>query len=149
VKLGEALAQAADLQEEIRLLKARVAAAARYREGCEPPEGTGVLMAAARDAIAALADLDRRIRRTDAATELGARWTIADALAHRDHLDVKRDFMTSAADAALPGPHEAPAPTRTDLPAGSLRAEAGELARERRQVDAAIQAAAWATDLLD
>jgi hypothetical protein len=155
VKLGEALSQASDLRKELPRLKSRIAAAGRYQEGGEPPEDADYLIGTAREKVDELAALVRRINRTNAATEVRPGYTITDAIADRDHLGLKREHVTSAADAGGPDRYEAlrrtrsELVTRTDLHVGDLRAEADGLAKARRELDALIQQADWATDLLE
>jgi hypothetical protein len=155
VKLGEALAQASDLRKEIPRLKARIAAAARYQEGGEPPEDANIVLTSAREKIDALAGLVRRINRTNSAAEIRPGYTITDAIAERDHLGLLREFVTSAADAGGPDRYEAlrrtrsELVTRTDLLVGDLRTDADRLAKARRELDALIQQADWVTELLD
>jgi uncharacterized protein DUF6847 len=155
VKLGEALAQVSDLRKEIPRLQSRIQAVARYQEGSEPPEDTVALMTAARAAVADMAGLVRRINRTNAGTEISPGRTITDAIAERDRLGLLRNVITSAADAAGPDRYDllrrtrSELVTKTDMPVRDLRAEADRLARDRRLLDAQIQQADWATDLLD
>jgi hypothetical protein len=155
VKIGEALAQASDLRTEISQLQSRITASARYQEGDQPSEDAAALIDAARTKVAELASLVRRINRTNAATEISPSRTITDAISERDHLGLLRTVVTGAANAAGPDRFEAmrrtrsELVTRTDLPVTDLRAEADKLARDRRLLDAQIQQADWATELLD
>ena len=155
MKLGEALAQASELRKEIPRLQQRISAAARYQEGGEPPEDAGILLVTVREKTAELAALVRRIHRTNAVTEISPGRTITDAIAERDRLGLLRGVVTAAADAAGPDRYDllrrtrSELVTKTDLPVPHLRGEADALARDRRLLDAQIQQADWATELLD
>ncbi len=95
----------------------------------------------------------RRINRTNlSATLSGGGTTLTDALARRDALTLRygnlKTLVSTASDRV---PRYGRAEIRI-LPAvevGPLRRRMDELARERRELDTAIQQANWATDLIE
>ena len=158
VKLGEALAEAHQLRGEIAQGRGHIAAIARYQEGDTPAEDARDLVGAVTEKIQRLQVLVARINRTNSSTEIAPGTTITDAIAQRDGLGAAREFLATAADAAAGGGDRMGLMVRhtrselrlvTDLDVRSLRAEIGRLAKERRELDARLQALNWTADLLD
>lgn len=58
------------------------------------------LLAAARETVAEIENLVRRINRTNGATDLEPGFTVTDAIARRDALALRRRLVTAVADAA-------------------------------------------------
>jgi hypothetical protein len=96
----------------------------------------------------------RRINRTNlSATLLGGQTTLTDALARRDALTLRYGNLKTLVSTALRErmPRYGRAEIRI-LPAvevAPLRRRMDELARQRRELDTAIQQANWATDLIE
>lgn len=155
MKLAEALAVRADAQKRLEQLRSRAADSARYQEGEPPAENAAQLLQAAREAIDEIEDLVRRINRTNSTTEVEAGVSITDAIARRDALRTSRSVVVAVADAASGHQHDWGRQLRselrfvTEVPVAELRGEADRLARDFRELDTKIQAANWATELLD
>ncbi len=161
MKLAEALALRGDAQKRLAQLQSRAVASARYQEGEEPAERSTDLLAQARATTDEIEALIRRINRTNAATELEPGVTITDAIAQRDVLALRRKLVTAVADAAAGhrgGPEihmwaerqmRSELRQLTDVPVGDLRREADDLARRHRELDVRLQAANWATELIE
>jgi hypothetical protein len=153
VKLAEALALRADAARQVERLRARIVANARFQEGEEPTEDAAALLAEAGRVLDELEGLIRRINRTNAATRMGPEGTITDALARRDVLRARHSVVTAAADAAAG--HGTGRQLRSELkmltalPVAQLRAQADDLARQVRELDARIQQSNWEFDLLE
>jgi hypothetical protein len=159
MKLAEALSLRSDAQKRLAQLQARAVASARYQEGEDVPEDANALLAEAREVVAEIESLIRRINRTNAATELEPGLTITDAIARRDALAAERSVVVSIADAAAgSGGGRGAGFNRqlrselrflTDVPIPQLRADADALARQYRELDTRLQEVNWTTDLLD
>lgn len=157
VKLAEALALRSDTQKRLAQVQAAAEAAARHQEGEEPPESAVRLLSEGRDLIGALEGLVKAINRTNSHTELSPGVTLTDAIAQRDALNSRRNFVTAVANAGtLSGRGFAWARQMrselrviTAVPVADLRAEVNDLARRHRELDVQIQQANWTTDLID
>jgi hypothetical protein len=152
MKLGEALVLRKDLQTRIEQLRARLKDAVLVQEGEKPPEDPQKLLGQVMEAADALADLIAKINRTNMTTRLPAGGTLTEALARRDVLTVKQVTLRQVAGAVAERPQRyglAEIRTLVTVDVAALRAQADELARERRELDTAIQATNWQVELLD
>jgi hypothetical protein len=158
MKLAEALSLRSDAQKRLAQLQARAVASARFQEGEDVPEDANALLAEAREVVAEVESLVRRINRTNAAVELEPGITITDAIARRDALASERSVLVAIADAAAGSGARAGGFGRqlrselrflTNVPIPQLRTEADALARQYRELDTRLQEANWTTELLD
>jgi predicted ATP-grasp superfamily ATP-dependent carboligase len=155
VKVAEALALRAAATRRVEQLRTRVVANARFQEGEEPTEDAAALLAEAGAVLDELEDLIRRINRTNAATVMGPEGTITDALARRDVLRARHSVVTAAADAAAGRGQGTGRQLRSELkmltalPVAGLRSQAGDLARQLRELDVRIQQSNWQFDLVE
>lgn len=152
MKLGEALTLRSDFQTRIEQLRSRLKSVALVQEGDTPAEDPQALLAEVMQAADELAGLIARINRTNLVTRLPDGETITDALARRDVLTLKQLTLRQVADAAAErqpryGLAEIRAVATIDV--ATLRGQADQLARERRELDVALQAANWQTDLIE
>jgi hypothetical protein len=152
VKLGEALTRRADLQARLTHLTTRLRASAVVQEGDKPPEDPERLLAELDTLSAELESLIASINLTNAASALPDGRTVTAALARRDVLARRQSVLRSAADAVT----EAQARySRSEirmirqLDVVRLHKGADDLARERRELDTAIQEHNWTTDLIE
>jgi Family of unknown function (DUF6847) len=152
MKLGEALTVRSDLQTRIEQLRGRLQAAAVVQEGETPPEDPQALLA---DLLRSADELERligRINRTNIATRLADGRTLTDALARRDVLGVRQLAVRQLAEAASDRQQRyglAEIRTLPTVDVGALRVQADDFARERRELDAAIQEANWLTEVVE
>jgi len=160
MKLAEALLLRADRKRAHDQLRARAQSAARFQEGEPPAEAAADLLARADRALGQLETLIRQINLTNAITKLPSERTMTAALAERDVLTLRHALYTAVADAAsgsrapgLHGPMERQMRSElryvTDLPVAQLRQTADQIAERRRLLDAEIQEANWATELVE
>lgn len=154
MKLAEALAARADAQARLQELRTRIAANARHQEGEAAAEDPNALIEEAERVVGELARLVRLINATNAASALEGPGTITAAIAERDSLSLRHRIVSEAASHATGSAREfrltrSELRTVSDLDVAALRARADQLARQRRQLDLRIQAADWATDLLE
>lgn len=150
MKIAEALILRADCQKRYEQLKARIVRSAKVQEGDQPAENPRELIAELERVVSELADLIKRINRTNAATNFRDGQTVSDALAERDVLAMRRGFYAGLADAAAVTQDRF---MRTELKyvstidVGETQKRADGLAKDYREMDARIQELNWQTEL--
>ncbi|MEA2524950.1 MAG: hypothetical protein QOF73_2177 [Thermomicrobiales bacterium] len=152
MRLAEALILRADAQKRIEQLKQRLLRNAKVQEGDAPAENPGDLIQEFERVAVDLIRLIQQINRTNVVTTLAAGATVSDALALRDVLAkqhaVFRDLAATATiDQSRYSRSEVKFVSTVDVAAMQRRAD--DLARQYRELDAAIQATNWSTDLLE
>jgi hypothetical protein len=149
--LGEALTVRADTQRRLAELRTRLLAAAQTQEGEAPAEDPRALLAEFEQAAAELEELIARINRTNLTVQLATGESLTGALARRDVLALRYQTLRGLADAASAQPEryslrEIKVTATVDV--AEIRRRADALARERRELDIALQAANWANTLV-
>ena len=151
MKLAEALAERSDCQNRIEEIRKRLVRSARVQEGEQPAEDTTELLAEAERVYARMLELVSAINRTNSKTAFDEKRSISDAIAERDMVGKRRDFLAGIADAAS---------TRQDrysksevrfvatVSVGKLQAEVDQLAKRYRDVDTRLQELNWKTELI-
>lgn len=150
MKLGEALTRRGDLQTRVGELRNRMTQSARVQEGEKPHEDPAALL----DEFDAVADeLERligQINRANLTVRLPDGRTLTEALARRDSLTLRHQTLRALAEAAGEK-HDrysrSEIKIESTVPVAEIRQKADALARERRELDVAIQEANWANDL--
>jgi hypothetical protein len=151
MKLAEALANRADLKRRIEQMRGRLQKSALVQEGERPPEDPQALLDETERLVTELEEYVRRINKTNlSATLEGGETTLTDALARRDALTLRygtlKTLVSTASD-RVPRYGRAEIRILSAVEVGPLRRRMDELARERRELDTAIQQANWAIDL--
>ena len=152
MKLSEALILRADCQKRIEQLRQRLVRSAQVQEGDQPPENPQALIAELEATVNELADLIKRINKTNSLTNLQEGITISDALAARDTLLLKRSVYDSLVNAAAVNQSrysQAEIKSFSTVNIAELQAYMDRLSRDYRELDTRIQEANWNTDLLD
>ncbi|HSE23030.1 MAG TPA: DIP1984 family protein [Pyrinomonadaceae bacterium] len=90
MKLAEALILGADCQKRFEQLKARLLRSAKVQEGEDPAENPAELLVELENVSNELVDLVKRINKTNSNTLFANDQTVADVLAERDVLVLKR-----------------------------------------------------------
>ena len=151
MKLAEALAERSDCQNRIEEIKKRLIRSARVQEGDQPAEDTTDLLAETERIFARLLELVSAVNRTNSKTAFDNERSISDAIAERDVVGKRRDFLAGIADAAS---------TRQDrysksevrfvatVSVGKLQTEVDQLAKRYREVDTRLQELNWKTELI-
>ena len=152
MKLAEALALRADVQKRLEQMRERLRMSALVQEGDQPPEDPQALLAELERMLADLTGLIARINRTNLATQLPDGTSVTDALARRDTLALHQSILRAVADAASARIDRY---TRSEIrrmatvDVAALRQQLDEVAKQRRELDTAIQAANWTTELVE
>lgn len=151
MKLAEALAERSDCQKRLEEIQNRLASSARIQEGEEPAEDSSELLAETDRIYARLLELISAINRTNSRTTFENERTISDAIAERDVLVKRRNFLAGVAGSAS---------SRWDrysksevryvmtVPVAKLRADGDQLAKRYRELDLRIQELNWKTELI-
>jgi hypothetical protein len=151
MKLAEALAERSDCQKRIEEIRTRLVRSARVQEGDQPAEDTNELLLESERVFARLLELVSAINRTNSKTAFDSERTISDAIAERDVVGKRRDFLSGIADAAS---------TRQDrysksevrfvatVPVGKLQGAMDQYAKRYRELDTLLQELNWKTELV-
>jgi len=151
MKLAEALAERSDCQIRIEEMKKRLIRSARVQEGEEPAEDTTELLAETERVFARLLELVSAINRTNSKTAFGDERSISDAIAEREVVGKRRDFLVGIAEAGS---------TRQDrysksevrfvatVSVGKLQTQVDRLAKRYRELDTRLQELNWKTELI-
>jgi hypothetical protein len=152
MKLAEALVLRADIQKRIEELRGRLKESALIQEGEKPPEDPQELLAELDRLLNQLAGLIARINRANLQTSLPGGPTLTEALAQRDVIALRQSVLESLAEAATGRLNRY---SRTEIrqvatvDVAAVRKQVDQLAQRRRELDTAIQATNWATDLIE
>ncbi|HEY6188433.1 MAG TPA: DIP1984 family protein [Pyrinomonadaceae bacterium] len=152
MKLAEALILRADCQKRFEQLKARILRSAKVQENDQPAENPQELIVESERVADELADLIKRINRTNSTTAFDDLRTISDALAERDVLVLRRGLYGDLAQAASVTQVQY---IRTEVKfvstvnVSETQKQADALARAYRELDARIQELNWQTEVVD
>jgi hypothetical protein len=153
MKLAEALANRTDLQRRVEQMPTRLQKSALIQEGETPPEDPQELLEETERLVSELEGYVRRINRTNlSATLADGETTLTDALARRDALALRYGnlkTLVSSASERLPRYGRSEIRILPAVEVAPLQRRMDEVARERRELDTAIQAATWTTDLVE
>ena len=151
MKLAEALAARSDCQKRLDEIKDRLERSIRIQEGEQAAEDPGELLAEADRIHTRLLELISAINRTNSRTAFDGERTVSDAIAERDVLGKRRDFLARVAGSGSPRLDRY---LRSELryvmtvPIGKLLTDADQLARQYRELDLRIQEINWKTELI-
>ncbi|WP_139491810.1 DIP1984 family protein [Brevibacillus dissolubilis] len=151
MKLAEALLERADYQKRLEQLRERLSRNAKVQEGDKPQEDPQTLLHEVTQLNRDLTDLVKRINRTNSTVGMEPYGTIADALIQRESIMRHRGILQKLIDNASImdmryGHSEIKIVSTVDV--ASLQKQVDRLSKEFRQVDTAIQAINWSTDLM-
>ena len=150
MKLAEALILRADCKKRLEQLKARVIRNAKVQEGDQPAEQPQELLAEVERVSRELADLVKRVNRTNSAIVFGDGLSLSDALAERDSLSLRYHLYSDLAQAASISQDRYSRSEVKYVSAVSVveaQKRADVLAREYRTLDARIQELNWNAEL--
>jgi len=152
MKLGEALTRRSDLQTRVVELRNRLTQSSRVQEGDKPHEDPTALLKEFHAVADELELLVGQINRANLTVRLTDGRTLTDALARRYSLTLRHQTVRARAEAATEK-HDRYSRSEikilSTVAVAEIRQQADDLARERRELDVAIQEANWANDLLE
>ena len=152
MKLSEALILRGDVQKRLAQLQDRLKRSAWVQEGVKPHEDPMKLRQQVAALIQQLQSLISEINQANMTARLGSGMTLTEALAFRDAITLHQNILRSVADAASERVERYGAAEIRRVPTidvSQLRDEIDRLAKQRREIDTAIQATNWATELPD
>jgi len=153
MKLAEALLERKSIKEQIQSLKEWALKDARVQEGDDPSELPEKIIADLELHVSRLEELIIAINKTNNITTLPNGKSLMEAIAQRDMLKMRHQMAKDLANAAAPE-RDSWRHTRSEvkfkptIDIAEWRRKADSIAREYRELDATIQAANWATDLI-
>lgn len=155
ITLAEALIERKALKERLENLEERVTASARVQEGDTPAEDPAELMAQFDAAASEMEQLIVAINRTNLATPLAGQegWSLMEAIARRDMLTLRQEAISEIIDASRTtrahwAVTRSEVRTVATVDVAALQRQMDALAKERRELDARLQAANWTTKLM-
>ena len=152
MKLAEALILRADLQKRAAQVSARLMQNLLVQEGDVPAEDPAALQTEHAEIMAQLAALIPAIHRTNLATRLADGRTLTGALTQRDLLDEQLSMLRRAVEQASPQ-HQRHSMSeirwQPTINTREWQAQVDTLAKQRRELDTALQQANWLTELLE
>lgn len=152
MKIGEALTRRSDLQGRIGELRQRLTENARVQDGEKPHEDPATLLKEFKSLADELEHLIVRINKSNLAVRLADGRTVTEALARRESLGVRQQTLQALAEAASERQNRysrSEIKMLSTVDVGNVRQQADTLARERRELDVAIQEANWVHELVD
>jgi hypothetical protein len=152
MKLAEALILRADAQKRIEQLKQRLANSAKVQQGDESPENPQELLVELERAFSTLADLIKRINKTNSATGFNADKTLSDVLAERDVLMAKRNAYSQLVGAASIVQNvysRSEVKFVRTVEVSEIQKQVDALSQAYRELDSRIQQLNWQTDLVE
>ena len=151
MKLAEALNERAGIQRRIAQLESRLIDNAKVQEGEEPAERPEDLLAELNGLFSRLEELMGKINRTNSETVREGH-TMTQLLARRDCLTRKigvlRSFLQSAS-ATVSRATRSEIKIKSTVSVAGMQKQVDGLSKELRELDSAIQALNWTTELLE
>ncbi|MCL2106191.1 MAG: DIP1984 family protein [Oscillospiraceae bacterium] len=150
MKLAEALLMRTEYQNKLAELTRALDQNIKVQEGDKPALDPAALIAESLRLQDALAELIKQINRTNQTTVLDNGVNLANALVQRDTAAKKRSFLTGIIEKAGTRDYRL---TRAEIKMlvtvsiPELQQQADRLAKEFREIDTAIQAKNWTTDI--
>ncbi|WP_052888481.1 DIP1984 family protein [Thermogemmatispora carboxidivorans] len=152
MKLAEALVLRADMKKQLTQLRNRLTRSAIVQEGDQPPEKPEALLHEIEEILQQYRQLMVRINRTNLESRLPDGRTLTEAMAERDVLDLQHSILSDlAATASERFDRYGQAEIRRlpTVDTAAIYRQLDRIARQRRELDTAIQATNWAVDLLE
>ena len=151
MKLAEALNERADIQRRIAQLESRLIDNAKVQEGEEPAERLEDLLAELDGLFSRLEELMSKINWTNSQT-IQEGHTMTQLLARRDCLTRKigvlRSFLQSAS-ATVSRATRSEIKIKSTVSVAKMQKQVDGLSKELRELDSAIQALNWTTNLME
>ena len=151
MKLAEALQERADLNRRVEQLRARLSNNVVMQEGVKPVESPDALLSEMDALLNRLEALIIAINRTNMATVVDGA-PLSDALARRDVLKMRINMLRNVVDQASRLAQRSRGDEIRQLSAVDVRAlqrQVDDLSRDFRLLDNRVQAANWATELIE
>lgn len=152
MKLAEALILRADYKKRLAQLRQRISFNAKVQEGEKPAQDPNALLKEFEEVADNMCDLLKRINRTNLATTFEKNRTLTDALAERDVLAMRRtvyEELVNSASATQDRYSRSEIKSQSTVNVKQIQKQVDGFAKAYRELDTAIQALNWNTELLD
>jgi len=150
MKLAEALLIRADLKKKLASLRERISANAIVQEDQKPHEDPDKLIKEAIAVLGELEDVGLRVDRANQSAKLADGRGLAAAIAQRDTLAQHHSLLQAAIAACRKEPDRYSMKEIkwvTTLEVAKLQKRSDDLAKQLREINAAIQATNWKVDI--
>lgn len=150
MKLAEALLLRADMQKRVAALRERIVANAVVQEGDAPSEDPNALLLEATGTLADLESLVTRINRANLVAKLPDGRSLTEAIARRDKLIQHHALLTAAAAGSRKEPDRygvREIKWVATLDVKKLQRQLDDLAKNLRELNAAIQETNWKVEM--
>jgi len=151
MKLAQALSERADIQRKLMQLKERILRNAKVQEGEEPAEDPYELLSEYEQKAEEIRKLVVKINRTNNKARFDKDNSLADILARRDVLAMRRDLLFEVAKSATVTQQRYKAleiKFKGAVNVKEAQKKADALAKEYRELDIKIQELNWSVDLI-
>jgi len=152
MKLAEALILRADYQKKVQELRQRLINIVKIQEGETPAEAPQVLIIELEEIVNNLTSLIQKINLTNCQNFLQENVTLADSLAQRDMLSLKRGVYQTLLDNASQSINRysrSEIKYITTIDVAEIQKKVDQLSKEYRELDTLIQAKNWNIELID
>jgi uncharacterized coiled-coil DUF342 family protein len=152
MKLAEALILRSDLQKRVDQLRERLYRSAKVQENEQPPEDPQELLQELDHLCAQLESIIKKINKTNSSVSFSSDQTIADALAERDIIRMRRKVLADLiAHASVKQDRYSRSEVKfyPTVQIAELQREIDKLAKKYRELDTKIQELNWRTDLIE
>lgn len=152
MKLAEALILRSDLQKRVDQLRERLYRSAKVQENEQPPEDPQELLQELDHLCAQLESIIKKINKTNSSVSFSSDQTIADALAERDIIRLRRKVLADLiAHASVKQDRYSRSEVKfyPTVQIAELQREIDKLAKKYRELDTKIQELNWRTDLIE
>lgn len=150
MKIAEALLLRADLKKKLASLRERIGANALVQEKEKPHEDPAKLIKESLGVLEELEGIGLRIDRANQSAKLADGRVLAAAVAHRDTLAQHHSLLQAAIAACRKEPDRYSMKEIrwvTTLEVAKLQKQSDDLAKQLREINAAIQATNWKADI--
>lgn len=152
MKLAEALILRSDLQKRVDQLRERLYRSAKVQENEQPPEDPQELLQELDHLCAQLESIIKKINKTNSSVSFSSDQTIADALAERDIIRLRRKVLADLiAHASVKQDRYSRSEVKfyPTVQIAELQRDIDKLAKKYRELDTKIQELNWRTDLIE
>lgn len=152
MKLAEALILRSDLQKRVDQLRERLYRSAKVQENEQPPEDPQELLQELDHLCAQLESIIKKINKTNSSVSFSSDQTIADALAERDIIRMRRKVLADLiAHASVKQDRYSRSEVKfyPTVQIAELQRDIDKLAKKYRELDTKIQELNWRTDLIE
>jgi hypothetical protein len=152
MKLAEALILRADCQKRLAQLKQRIERNAKVQDGEQPSEKPGILLDELNKLLVEFTELVQKINKTNSHVSFDKKHSIADVLAERDSLAIKRNVLTALLEeASIKQDRYSRSEVKflSTVDISQVQKQIDNISKQYRELDFRIQEKNWSVDLIE